>query len=186
MAAIIGRKVGMTQIFGEDGARVPLTVIEAGPCPVTQVKTAESDGYDAVQLGFGAVKPKSLNKPRLGHLGPRDLHSGVRSNRPRHLLGNDPHHWVTRLDRRFLRAWNEWLHLFRPGHASAWSSVLLRDRRPERDQGRVVRTQRDRRAPGGGGCRGLRSVPGPDRRVPLICVKYTRSCRSGVYVRPDR
>ena len=68
MAAIIGRKVGMTQIFGEDGARVPLTVIEAGPCPVTQVKTAESDGYDAVQLGFGAVKTKSLNKPKLGHL----------------------------------------------------------------------------------------------------------------------
>ena len=68
MPAIIGRKVGMTQIFGEDGARVPLTVIEAGPCPVTQVKTAESDGYDAVQLGFGAVKPKSLNKPKLGHL----------------------------------------------------------------------------------------------------------------------
>jgi large subunit ribosomal protein L3 len=68
VAAIIGRKVGMTQIFGEDGARVPLTVIEAGPCPVTQVKTTESDGYDAVQLGFGGVKPKSLNKPKLGHL----------------------------------------------------------------------------------------------------------------------
>jgi large subunit ribosomal protein L3 len=66
--AIIGRKVGMTQIFGEDGARVPLTVIEAGPCPVTQVKTTETDGYDAVQLGFGAAKPKSLNKPKLGHL----------------------------------------------------------------------------------------------------------------------
>jgi large subunit ribosomal protein L3 len=54
--AIIGRKVGMTQIFGEDGSRVPLTVIEAGPCPVTQVKTAAGDGYDA------------LNKPELGHL----------------------------------------------------------------------------------------------------------------------
>ena len=68
MAAIIGRKVGMTQIFGEDGARVPLTVIEAGPCPVTQVKTVETDGYDAVQLGFGAAKPKALNGPKLGHL----------------------------------------------------------------------------------------------------------------------
>ncbi len=68
MAAIIGRKVGMTQIFGEDGARVPLTVIEAGPCPVTQVKTVETDGYEAVQLGFGTAKPKALNGPELGHL----------------------------------------------------------------------------------------------------------------------
>lgn len=68
MPAIIGRKVGMTQIFGEDGARVPLTVIEAGPCHVTQVKTQETDGYDAVQLGFGAGKPKHLTKGQLGHL----------------------------------------------------------------------------------------------------------------------
>lgn len=68
MAAIIGRKLGMTQIFGEDGTRVPLTVIEAGPCPVTQIKTADTDGYDAVQLGFGAVRPKRLNEPTLGHL----------------------------------------------------------------------------------------------------------------------
>jgi large subunit ribosomal protein L3 len=68
VAAIIGRKVGMTQIFGEDGARVPLTVIEAGPCPVTQVKTVETDGYDAVQLGFGTAKSKALNGPKLGHL----------------------------------------------------------------------------------------------------------------------
>jgi large subunit ribosomal protein L3 len=66
--AIIGRKVGMTQIFGEDGARVPLTVIEAGPCHVIQVKTPETDGYDAVQLGFGAGKPKHLTKGQLGHL----------------------------------------------------------------------------------------------------------------------
>ncbi len=68
MAAIIGRKLGMTQVFGEDGTRVSLTVIEAGPCPVTQIKTAESDGYEAVQLGFGAVRPKRLNEPELGHL----------------------------------------------------------------------------------------------------------------------
>ena len=68
MPAIIGRKIGMTQIFGEDGARVPLTVIEAGPCHVTQVKTVDTDGYDAVQLGFGTTKPKSLTKPELGHL----------------------------------------------------------------------------------------------------------------------
>ena len=68
MAAIIGRKVGMTQIFAEDGARVPLTVIEAGPCPVVQVKTDERDGYQAVQLGFGASKAKHINKPEQGHL----------------------------------------------------------------------------------------------------------------------
>ncbi|MCU0306638.1 MAG: 50S ribosomal protein L3 [Thermoleophilia bacterium] len=68
MAAIIGRKLGMTQIFAEDGVRVPLTVIEAGPCPVTQVKTAERDGYEAVQLGFGASKPKHVNQPERGHL----------------------------------------------------------------------------------------------------------------------
>ena len=68
MAAIIGRKVGMTQIFAEDGARIPLTVIEAGPCPVVQVKTEERDGYSAVQLGVGAAKPKHINKPEQGHL----------------------------------------------------------------------------------------------------------------------
>src|SRR5438552_3899826 len=63
MAAIIGRKVGMTQMFGEDGQRVPLTLIEAGPCPVTQVKTAATDGYEAVQLGFGVAKPRRLTSP---------------------------------------------------------------------------------------------------------------------------
>lgn len=68
MAAIIGRKVGMTQIFAEDGARIPLTVIEAGPCPVVQVKTDERDGYQAAQLGFGASKAKHINKPEQGHL----------------------------------------------------------------------------------------------------------------------
>ncbi len=68
MPAIIGRKAGMTQIFSEDGQRVPLTVIEAGPCPVTQVKTVATDGYDAVQLGFGAAKPKNLSSPERGHL----------------------------------------------------------------------------------------------------------------------
>jgi large subunit ribosomal protein L3 len=66
--AIIGKKIGMTQAFREDGTRVPLTVIEAGPCPVVQIKTSENDGYDAVQLGFGATKPQRLNGPRRGHL----------------------------------------------------------------------------------------------------------------------
>lgn len=68
MAAILGRKAGMTQYFSEDGVRVPLTVIEAGPCPVTQVKTVERDHYAAVQLGFGAVRPKRLTSPERGHL----------------------------------------------------------------------------------------------------------------------
>jgi large subunit ribosomal protein L3 len=66
--AIIGKKIGMTQAFREDGTRVPLTVIEAGPCPVVQIKTSENDGYDAVQLGFGTAKPKALTQPELGHL----------------------------------------------------------------------------------------------------------------------
>ena len=65
--AIIGRKVGMTQIFDEKGNVIPVTVIEAGPCSVVQVKTVETDGYDAVQLGFGTVKEKKLNKPEKGH-----------------------------------------------------------------------------------------------------------------------
>ena len=65
--AIIGRKVGMTQIFDENGAVIPVTVIEAGPCSVVQVKTVETDGYNAVQLGFGDVKDKNVNKPKKGH-----------------------------------------------------------------------------------------------------------------------
>ena len=64
---IIGRKVGMTQIFDEQGKVIPVTVIEAGPCTVAQVKTVETDGYDAVQLGFGEVKDKHINKPEKGH-----------------------------------------------------------------------------------------------------------------------
>ncbi len=62
----LGKKIGMTQIFREDGRVVPVTVIEAGPCVVTQVKTKETDGYEAVQLGFGDVKRR--NKPLSGHL----------------------------------------------------------------------------------------------------------------------
>ena len=65
--AIIGRKVGMTQIFDENGVAIPVTVIEAGPCTVVQVKTTETDGYDAVQLGFGEVKEHKVNKPVKGH-----------------------------------------------------------------------------------------------------------------------
>lgn len=64
--AIIGRKVGMTQIFAEDGKVIPVTVVEAGPCPVVQVKTQEKDGYSALKLGFLEAKESSLNKPELG------------------------------------------------------------------------------------------------------------------------
>ena len=66
--AIIGKKVGMTQIFDESGKVIPVTVIEAGPCVVTQKKTTEKDGYNAVQLGYGDVKESKLTKPELGHL----------------------------------------------------------------------------------------------------------------------
>ncbi len=66
--AIIGKKVGMTQIFDENGKVIPVTVVEAGPCVVTQKKTTETDGYTAVQLGFEDVKESKLTKPEAGHL----------------------------------------------------------------------------------------------------------------------
>lgn len=66
--AIIGKKVGMTQIFNADGKVIPCTVIEAGPCVVTQLKTEEKDGYNAVQFGFEDIKERKLNKPEKGHL----------------------------------------------------------------------------------------------------------------------
>ena len=66
--AIIGKKVGMTQIFDEAGKVVPVTVIEAGPCVVVQKKTADKEGYDSVQLGYGEVAAKKLTKPEKGHL----------------------------------------------------------------------------------------------------------------------
>ena len=66
--AIIGKKIGMTQIFDAEGKVIPVTVIEAGPCVVTQLKTEEKEGYNAVQMGFADVKEKKLNKPQLGHL----------------------------------------------------------------------------------------------------------------------
>lgn len=65
--AILATKVGMTQIFNEDGVLTPVTVLQAGPCPVVQVKTNENDGYGAVQLGFGDIREKLVNKPKKGH-----------------------------------------------------------------------------------------------------------------------
>ena len=66
--AIIGKKVGMTQIFDESGKVIPVTVVEAGPCVVTQVKTVEKDGYAAIQMGFEDVKESKLTRPEAGHL----------------------------------------------------------------------------------------------------------------------
>ncbi len=70
---IIGKKIGMTQIFSEDGKVIPVTVVEAGPCVVTQKKTMENDGYEALQVGFGDVKLSKLNKPMKGHFDKNDV-----------------------------------------------------------------------------------------------------------------
>ena len=67
MKTILGKKIGMTQIFSDSGESIPVTVIEAGPAVVTQIKTVETDGYNAVQIGFGEVKEQRLNKPEKGH-----------------------------------------------------------------------------------------------------------------------
>ena len=83
LRGFLGKKVGMSQIFRENGQVVPVTVIEAGPCSVTQVKTQETDGYEAVQLGFGTIK--KLNKPRAGH-----LKNSVPSRHLREVKADDP------------------------------------------------------------------------------------------------
>ena len=70
---IIGKKIGMTQIFDESGKVIPVTVVEAGPCVVVQKKTAENDGYEAVQLGFGDIRAKRVNKPLQGHFKKADV-----------------------------------------------------------------------------------------------------------------
>ncbi len=73
MAGLIGRKLGMTQLFNEDGMLVPVTLIQAGPCPVVQVKTDETDGYSAVQLGYGEVKEKHSTRAEVGHAARAEL-----------------------------------------------------------------------------------------------------------------
>ncbi len=75
MKGLLGKKLGMTQIFDDRGEVIPVTVIEAGPCYITQKKTLENDGYTAVQLGFEEVKPARVNKPELGHLAKNHLPS---------------------------------------------------------------------------------------------------------------
>ena len=66
--AMIGKKLGMSQLFSPDGEATPVTVIQAGPCTITQIKNVENDGYNALQLGFGTKKPQRVKKPLLGHL----------------------------------------------------------------------------------------------------------------------
>ncbi len=65
---ILGTKLGMTQIFDEEGRAIPVTIVQAGPCTITQIKTKQTDGYTAVQVGYQEVKPKAINRPELGHL----------------------------------------------------------------------------------------------------------------------
>ena len=65
---ILGTKLGMTQVFTEDGRSIPVTVVQAGPCPVTQIKTKATDGYSAIQIAYGEIKEKNLSKPEKGHL----------------------------------------------------------------------------------------------------------------------
>jgi large subunit ribosomal protein L3 len=69
LSALLGRKIGMTQVFGSDGTAIPVTVIEAGPCFVTQIKTVTNDGYEAIQIGFEQIKTKNVSRAELGHLG---------------------------------------------------------------------------------------------------------------------
>ncbi|HSR42857.1 MAG TPA: 50S ribosomal protein L3 [Longimicrobiales bacterium] len=78
MAGVIGRKLGMTQLFDEEGSAVPVTVIQAGPCPVVQVKTKETDGYEAIQLGFGERKEKHSTRAQRGHAAKAGLENAPR------------------------------------------------------------------------------------------------------------
>ena len=90
---ILGTKLGMTQIFDETGKAIPVTVVQAGPCTVTQIKTKQTDGYTAIQVGFKEVKPKALSKPELGHLAKssapalRHLHEYRLDNTSEYTLG---------------------------------------------------------------------------------------------------
>src|SRR5688572_30067020 len=78
MAGIIGKKIGMTRIFDDAGNAIPVTVIEAGPCPVTHIRTDEADGYAAIQLGFGQQKAKRATKAEVGHVAKAGLTAAPR------------------------------------------------------------------------------------------------------------
>jgi len=89
MAGLIGRKIGMTRVFDDVGRAVPVTVVEAGPCPVVQVKTEETDGYSAMQLGFGRKKGSRSSRPELGHAKTVGLDYAPRVLREFPALGSD-------------------------------------------------------------------------------------------------
>ncbi|MDH5760464.1 MAG: 50S ribosomal protein L3 [Gemmatimonadota bacterium] len=78
MPGLIGKKIGMTRIFDEGGVQIPVTVIEAGPCPVVQVRTQDRDGYEAIQIGFGSKKAKRAPKAELGHAAVANLEAAPR------------------------------------------------------------------------------------------------------------
>lgn len=90
MAGLIGRKLGMTRVFGPEGVSVPVTAIEAGPCPVVQVKAVEKDGYAAVQLGFGRRKPARTARPIAGHVSKAGLEAAPRVLREFRLPRSEP------------------------------------------------------------------------------------------------
>ena len=85
MRGLLGKKIGMTRIFDDSGNMVPVTVLEAGPCVVTQMKTSAVDGYDAIQVGYGRRKEKHTNKPLGGHFRSSGLESEDNHQFPRHL-----------------------------------------------------------------------------------------------------
>lgn len=89
MAGLIGKKIGMTRVFDTEGTAVPVTVVEAGPCPVLQVKTEESDGYRAVQLGFGRKKAKHASLAEVGHAGRAGLDEAPRVLREFRVSGDE-------------------------------------------------------------------------------------------------
>lgn len=73
MSGLLGKKLGMTNLYSKDGKVIPVTIVEAGPCPVVEIRTKEKDGYEAVQLGFGSKKEKHINKPELGNFKKKNL-----------------------------------------------------------------------------------------------------------------
>lgn len=73
MSGLLGKKLGMTNLYSKDGKVIPVTIVEAGPCPVVEIRTKEKDGYEAVQLGFGSKKEKHVNKPEMGNFKKKNL-----------------------------------------------------------------------------------------------------------------
>jgi large subunit ribosomal protein L3 len=85
---VLGKKLGMTQVFDANNKMVPVTVVEAGPCVVTQIRTPENDGYSAVQIAFGAIDPKKISKPLAGHFAKAGVTPRRSSSRTSHCRYN--------------------------------------------------------------------------------------------------